>query len=214
MTLRKSNKLIFGVGINDADYNVYQYVYVGGKRKLSWYCPFYVKWRSMIERCYSLRCQIKHPTYIGCIVCYEWLTFSAFKAWMEQQDWEGKELDKDILFPENKVYSADTCVFVDQRVNLFSIESDASRGDWPIGVYWHKTAGKFSSQCQSVITGRRTYLGLFDTPEEAHKAWLAFKLEQAYALAAGQTDVRVAKALIDKYESYTLNTYNYAETLK
>lgn len=168
----------------------------------------------MIERCYSAVCQSKHQTYVGCTVCEEWTRFSNFKAWMETQDWEGKELDKDILFSGNKVYSATTCVFVDQRVNLFSIGSNASRGDWPIGVYWHKASGKFSSQCSSVVTGKYTYLGLFDTPEEAHKAWLSFKLKQAYVLASEQADERVAKALIAKYENYTSNLYNYAESLK
>lgn len=41
-----------------------------------------------------------------------------------------------------------------------------------------------------------------ETAELAHKAWLQYKLEQARILATKQTDVRVAKALIDRYENY------------
>lgn len=202
-----AKRLLFGVGINDADYvtQVMETIsYVNGKQKqkLVWKCPFYRKWSAMLGRCYSEKSQIKYPTYQGCYVTKEWLTFSTFRVWMVQQNWEGKELDKDILFLNNKVYSPETCVFVDQKVNSFILENTFSRGEWPIGVDFHKRGDKFQARCKSVVTGKQEYLGLFLTPEEAHKAWLAFKLEQAYVLAAEQKDERVAKALIDKYENF------------
>ena len=74
------------------------------------------------------------PTYKGCSVSEEWLRFSNFKRWMEKQDWDGKQLDKDILFEGNKVYSAETCVFVTSVVNSFTSDSGAKRGEWLIGV--------------------------------------------------------------------------------
>lgn len=77
---------VCGVGINDADYVVgkYESWYEGGKRKLKtlWQCPYYVKWHAMLNRCYNARYHKNKPTYIGCYVCEEWLTFSNFKAWM------------------------------------------------------------------------------------------------------------------------------------
>ena len=175
-------KLVFGVGINDAGYVVQikeTVFHVQGKRKrkLVWECPFYRKWTDMLKRCYSEYYQSKCPTYKDCFVTDEWLTFSNFKVWMEQQDWEGKQLDKDILFPNNKIYSPEACVFVDARVNLFIIERAAGRGEWPIGVHLDKRDRKFGARCSSVVTGKQESLGCFKTPEEAHQAWLSFKLE-------------------------------------
>jgi hypothetical protein len=54
---------------------------------------------------------------------------TAFKKWMEQQDWDGKCLDKDIIAPGSKLYSPETCAFVLKATNLFVIACDASRGD-------------------------------------------------------------------------------------
>lgn len=204
----KKTKLLCGVGLNDADYLVSREKVVmqedGTKKRVRvWTCPFYAAWGNMLKRCYSPAFQKKSPTYVGCSVCEEWLTFSNFKAWMEKQDYEGKELDKDLLLFGNKIYSPTTCVFVDQRVNAFILESTKNRGEWPIGVSLRKDYNKFTAQCWSIEEPRRlAKLGVFDTPEEAHLTWLAFKLEQAKILASEQTDPRVAKALVERYENY------------
>lgn len=200
--LKKHTKLVCSIGINDADYKVHHYTVLNGKQKLVWRCPFYSRWQSMLFRCYSKTFRLKKDTYIGCSTVPEWHLFSNFKAWMETQDWEGKELDKDILFKGNKIYGPNTCVFVDQRVNSFMIECEANRGEWPVGVSRMKNQKKFSAHCRDSFARINRFLGFFDTPEEAHKTWLAFKLEQAYILAAEQPDERVAKALIDRYENY------------
>ena len=136
-------KLVYGVGINDADYVVKEWEtigYVKGKRKqkIVWECPYYRVWVNMLKRCYSTKYKEIRPTYEGCVVSDEWLTFSNFKSWMDCQDWEGKQLDKDILFERNKIYSADTCVFVTPMVNSFTTDSGAARGEWMIGVNWYK----------------------------------------------------------------------------
>lgn len=200
----KPKKTVCGVGINDAGYAVTKFEpigYVNGKRKQKrvWVCPYYQAWIDMLKRCYSDKCQKKRPTYAGCTVSDEWLTFSNFKNWMEKQEWEGKHLDKDLLIDGNKIYSADTCVFVSPLVNTFTIDSGATRGEWKIGVYWHKPAGKFIAQCRNPFTKKRERLGQFTCEQQAHEAWLKRKLELAHELAAIQTDPRVATALIDRY---------------
>lgn len=203
----KKKNLVCGVGINDADYTLvlHEYFSVDGEivRKRVWECPVYQTWRNLLKRCYYQPTLTRQPTYVGCSVCEEWLTFSNFKAWMETQDWEGKQLDKDILFPGNKIYSSHNCVFVSRRTNLFITDSGASRGDFLIGVSLSVNGRKFIAKCRD-SSGRLKHLGLFATEIEAHKAWLAFKLEQARILAAEQTDPRIAKALIERYENYAI----------
>lgn len=204
--------LICGVGINDSEYRVQEFISLGyengkRKRKRVWICPFYRKWIDMLERCYSIKKQEKYPTYKGCSVCQDWLTFSNFKAWMETQDWEGKHLDKDILYPSNKLYSPETCVFVDPKVNTFLNECNASRGNYMIGASWNKREKKFVAMCQDG-SGKQKHLGLFDTELEAHQAWWNFKIKLVYKLAAKQTDPRIAKALIERYENYETKRIN------
>ncbi len=78
----------------------------------------YKTWRHMLERCYDKKYQAKRPTYIGCSVCAEWHNFQIFAEWMSEQDYEGKQLDKDIKVKGNKVYSPDTCTFVTLDKNV------------------------------------------------------------------------------------------------
>lgn len=201
-------KLVQGVGINDAVYAVNKWetiVTVDGerKRKLVWGCPCYETWRSMLKRCYSDKQQERQPTYKGCTVSVEWLTFSNFKNWMMNQDWEGKQLDKDLLVKGNKVYNSESCVFVSPMVNSFVTDCGASRGQWLLGVYWDKKAGKFQSRCRNPFTKKQEYIGSFVCEQEAHEAWLKRKIELAHELASIQTDPRVAKALIERYTNYT-----------
>ena len=199
----KNKKLVFGIGVNDADYIVEkrETIEVNGvrKQKVVWKCLYYQTWVNMLKRCYYTKTREKHPTYVGCTVSDDWHTFSVFKEWMEKQDWEDKHLDKDILFEGNRIYSADTCVFVTRMTNVFTTDSGASRGEWMIGVNWNKPAEKFQSNCSNPFTRKREHLGLFTCEQQAHNAWAKRKLELAHKLAAIQTDERVAKALIERY---------------
>ena len=200
----KHKKLVCGVGINDADYvtrKCEMISYADGKQKQEtiWRCPYYRAWTDMLARCYSDKFQERCPTYKSCVVSEGWLTFSNFRKWMAAQNWEGKQLDKDLLFEGNKVYSAETCAFVTPMVNTFTIDSGASRGEWLIGACWHKGADKFRSRCRNPFTKKLEDLGYFDCEQQAHQAWLKRKLELAHELAAIQTDPRVAKALIGRY---------------
>lgn len=200
-------KLIYGFGINDADYvvKINETVgYVDGKRvrKQTFICPFYRCWIDMLARVCGEKQLRKNPTYFDCYICEDWIYFSNFKAWMESQDWEDKQLDKDILSKGNKLYSPDTCVFVNQKINKFILENPASRGEFPIGVSFIKRDNKFDSKVQNPLTGKTEFLGYHKTPEKAHEAWLTRKLELAKLLAAEQNNSRVAEALVYRYENY------------
>ena len=192
---KKKEKKVYGVGVNDSPEPVQRFEKVDGKKKQVWVCPYYVVWKDMLKRCYYEPYLKKKPTYIGCSVCDDWVYFMTFKAWMMSQDFEGKHLDKDILFEGNKVYSPETCRFVEARVNTFLVDSGAIRGAWPLGVYWKKDNGKFKAQCNNPFTKKREHLGYFTDPQAAHEAWRKRKYELALALADLQTDPLIAQSL-------------------
>lgn len=195
--------LVYGVGVNDADYFVQIFTSTPREdRVLESYCPFYRTWKAVLERCYSEKYSLKNTTYSGCYVCEEWLLFSNFKGWMEKQDWQGKELDKDILVGGNKVYSSDTCCFVSHKVNSFLTSAGKARGEYPVGVDFNKSNGKFRARCRNYATGVSEYLGSYDTKEEAHSAWLQRKRELAQLLSLEIEDNRIATALINYYNNY------------
>jgi len=187
-------RLVCGVGLNDLPNPVE--IVVNGKRVAD---PFYQKWNSMLHRCYSKAYHAQQPSYIGCAVFEDWLVFSNFKKWMEGQDWKGKHIDKDILVRGNKVYSPDTCAFVDGMTNTFILDCRSSRGMFPVGVCFFKTRKKFVSYCCDPFSGKTNKLGYFDDPDTAHMAWKKRKHELACQLADLQTDERVAAALRVRY---------------
>lgn len=187
-------KLVHGVGLNDI---------LKSTNKDSAHYHFYQRWVSLLNRCYSPKSLLKRSSYSEAMVIDDWLLFSNFKAWMEDQDWEGKHLDKDLLYVDNKLYSPDTCVFIHPNVNSFVTESTIARGNYPLGVYLDKESGKFKSQCQNMFTKKRENLGRYNTPEEAHLAWKARKHELACQLADSEyvTDDRVREALRNRYKT-------------
>lgn len=180
--------LIFGVGLNDSEYKVKPTI-----KGIELECPFYTKWKHMIERCYSKKFHKKHPTYKGCSVCQEWLIFSNFKKWMIEQDWRGLDLDKDIIKPDNKIYSPVNCCFITPSLNSLLTYRANKRGNWPQGVYWNKQNKKFRAQVN--LKGRRIYLGLFNTPKSASEAYKEEKIKLILSEAEKQGDIRIANGL-------------------
>lgn len=161
-------KPLQGVGINDADYITQPRI--SGKNLV---CPYYRAWRDMIARSYSAKLQEKQQTYIGCSVSREWLTFSNFREWMQGQDWKGKELDKDILIPGNKIYGPNTCIFVSSQINTLLNDNSSIRGKYPQGVCWHKRDQQYNARCK--VNGKKKWIGYFATITEAECAYLLFK---------------------------------------
>ena len=170
----RNRKPRYGVGVNDADYVTAPTV--NGATLCD---PAYYAWAGMLKRAYCERYQEKNPTYSGVTVCKEWHSFSAFRAWWLDNYKEGFSLDKDLLVPGNREYGPDSCIYVPQWLNAFTTDSGALRGELPIGVCLNKLAGKYQSNCSNPITGKNHNLGYFTTPEEAHEAWLDFKLSIA-----------------------------------
>ena len=168
-------KLIYGAGVNDADFNVSRTVF--GR---SVFLPEYTAWANMLQRCYSKHYKAKQPTYVGCVVCADWLYFTKFREWWLLNYKEGYHLDKDLL-SDSFMYSPDTCVYVPQWLNNFVLDNQAQRGLYLIGVN-KRQIGKYSARCKDPMTGKKLHLGDYNTPTLAHTAWLQCKLAFATKL--------------------------------
>lgn len=167
----KEIKKVYGVGIND----------VPGSSGTT----EYIKWSSTIKRCYDTKWIEKYrPTYINATICEEWLTFSNYKAFYDANYFDGAVLDKDILFPGNKHYSPDTCVFVPEFINLIVVCNPTQ--NHLFGV----TKNKNSYTAKITIEKQTVSLGKFETELEAHRAWQSVK---------GQHLVAAAKQYKDEY---------------
>lgn len=133
----------------------------------------YAEWKNMLNRAYSEKYKKLHPTYKDVTVCEEWKCFQIFAAWFEE-NWEAHmnnswQLDKDLLFKGNKIYSPETCCFVHQEINKLFTKSDKMRGDLPIGV--SKTKGGF-------VAIHRNNLGTHSLPIIAFNAYKVDKEEE------------------------------------
>ena len=190
------SKLVHGVGFNDKT----RPAKVGGK-----IVKEYNLWKDILKRCFSEKEQARYPTYRGCSVSDNFLNYSFFYDWCQNQVGFGKVddkgrswcLDKDLLFIGNKTYSETACVFVPQEINLFFTDRGNARGEYPLGVYFHKRDGKFVAQC--TVNSKLQHLGYFNTPEEAFAAYKPFKEALCKQLALkweSEIDTRLFNAMM------------------
>ena len=166
------SKLVCGAGFNDKT----RPANVDGKNVKE-----YDLWQRMLKRCFCEKLQTRQPTYKGCNVSDNFLNYAYFYDWCQEQIGFGKvdekgrywQLDKDLLFVGNKVYSENTCVFVPNEINSFFTDRGNARGEYPLGVSFHKQKGKFQAHCK--VNSKQQYLGLFSTPDEAFTVYKPFK---------------------------------------
>ena len=191
------SKLVYGVGFNDKT----KPVFVDGKPVKE-----YSLWKDMLRRCFSEKEQTRQPTYRGCNVSDNFLSYSFFYDWCQEQagfgniDEKGRSwcLDKDLLFVDNKTYSETTCVFVPHEINTFFIDRGNDRGDYPVGVYFHKARGRFMARCN--VNGKQKHLGLYNTPQEAFVVYKSFKEALCKQLALkwqSEIDERLFNAMMN-----------------
>lgn len=153
----------------------------------------YAAWKRMLNRCYNLHFLEKYPTYNGCKVAKIWHNFQNFAKWYKDNYVDGFQLDKDILFKNNKLYSPETCYFVPNEINSYFISCKSVRGILPIGIT-HDKSNKYVVRIRK--NNHRYTLGLFDT---VYEAFNIYKNEKE----------KYAKELADKYkDKITEKTYN------
>lgn len=160
-------------------------------------------WSGMIRRCYSGESK-KFPTYIGCTVCNEWHNYMNFKKWYDENYWEvdgdSMCLDKDIFIKGNKIYSPKTCMIVPSRINVLFIKSNKARGEFPIGVSYHKSKDVFDSYYHTIENGkgRLKFIKSFKNPIDA---FYAYKEEKEKYIK------QVADEYKNKYQSFPQKLY-------
>lgn len=160
--------------------SVYGKGYLGeGKYSWSTHEKIYDEWNSMLLRCYDEKYHKNQQTYINCEVEEYLLNFQNFAQWYEENYYEieGEKmtLDKDILFKGNKIYSRNTMIFVPQRINSLFVKCNKTRGNYPVGVNYHKGTNKLEARCSTLE--KRINLGYFplNKPFQAFTCYKNFK---------------------------------------
>src|SRR5690554_1544968 len=103
-----------------------------------------------------------------------------FYSWYKEQDPpEGWQLDKDILYKGNKVYSPDTCVFVPRELNLFVNDHVTIPSKHLRGVIFDPRYNVYKAYCRDIELGKKKYLGDFKDKLDAHNAYREHKWKQA-----------------------------------
>lgn len=111
----------------------------------------------------------------------DWYYRSKFENWYNEQKElqpmiDTLDIEKDILIPNNRLYSPDTCIFVPDWFNLQFIERGKGRGEYPLGVCKYKKG--YISNIGDGSGKTKKYLGYFPTVEEAHIAWQQAKVDK------------------------------------
>jgi len=193
---------VYGVGINDSDYTVRTYEKVGGKTVISWECPVFVTWKDMMKRVYSESYHKKNPTYVGCTVAVEWLSFMKFREWVGDNSLKGKDntklsLDKDIFKEGNKHYCPEYCNLVEHRVNTFMAHGGRCGGDNKIrGVLDNPNRKWIQVFCSDPFKIKSKFIGDVKSVEEG--LYLYYKTKRGYLkdlLDKGYTDDRLYKII-------------------
>lgn len=166
-------------------------------------CAEYVSWKDMLERCYSEKDKDEHQSYFGVSkVCDEWLNYQEFGKWYEDNKYDVNErlhLDKDILFPGNKIYSPYHCLLVPQRINMLFTNRTNNR-NLPNGISF-ANSDKYSAKYGN------TELGVYGTLEEAYSAYSKAKESKIKEVADEYKNI-IPKKLYDALYDYRVRIEN------
>lgn len=189
--------MIYGVGIND-----YEHTIKDGKKNIK----SYVVWIDMLRRCYNTKNK-NYSQYGGkkVKVCDEWLSFSNFKKWFDENyrfDLEKQgfriELDKDLLGKNSKVYSPETCIFLPHNVNSHLISTNnRNKSKFP-GCCWIKERKKWRCQATEFGSGKLIFLGYYSDVEVCYSKFLEFKKKQIESIKKYLISLGYKKEIVNK----------------
>lgn len=166
--------------------------------------PAYRTWRSMFQRCYCYKYHKSKPSYIGCTVDDSFHDFQDFADWFYNHPYSGAgyQLDKDLLVPNNKIYSPTTCSFVPMELNVILTDHAAARGRCSQGVSFNKRTSKYVASIS--IDGKPNSLGYFHTEDEAYQAYKTAKEAYVKQKALEWQD-RIAPNVFNQIMNWTLS---------
>lgn len=165
--IMKKQYLVCGVGISD----------IKIRDENGELLKSYVIWKEFLRRCYSKKSHKKNPTYINCTASDEWIYYSNFQKWFDNHYIEGYHLDKDLLQEgvENKIYSADTCIFIPHALNSFFTNTHSTNKSGYIGASWYKKYNNWRASISVYDHENKTkkykHLGYFDDIIDASNAY-------------------------------------------
>lgn len=137
----------------------------------------FIKWKNMIQRCYSDIVHKLKPYYMDKEVCIEWLNYQNFKIWFDAHyiPKTKVDLDKDLLYKEGNIYSPETCALMTHFLNTVfedrGIESNIKQND--DGTY----------SVSMIVLNKKMDIGVFDSEEEAHIGFIDGKIDYICDLA-------------------------------
>lgn len=159
----------------------------------------YNAWHHMLQRCNSGKFKENNITYKDCSISEEFLNFQVFAKFYDENKWTdclNLIPDKDIKTKGNKIYSRDTILLVDARINSLFTQRKNGRGKYLIGVI--KKDSKFHSR-MSNGNGSMIHLGSYNT-----------ELEAFYAYKKAKEDFikQIAEEYKTKYKNFPIEIYN------
>lgn len=181
---------------NPYDRTVYGIGYIGvGKYNVAknesdnWKLRYSV-WRNILGRVYCEKTGHRHKAYAECEVCEEWHNYQNFSEWYEtnmyQVGTEKMQIDKDILYPGNKVYSPDKCLIVPQSINLIFVTKERKvDADLPTGikrVHYADGTVKYSASYNE------NYFGVFEDLNTAIDTYMKAKRNHIKEVAEAYKD--------------------------
>lgn len=184
-------------------------VFNKGMNDLSCDIESYPVWHSMIRRCYSEVYHKNKPSYIGMKVCDNWLYLSNFNNWFVLNYVQGWQLDKDLLFPESRMYSEQNCIFLPNEINC-ALQIEKSANGLPPGVSYKTSHSKYVAQLSMLKDGKRVgkHLLISDSIEDCFEAYINAKESYMKKLA----DLHIDK--LDKRAYDALFNFSVRERMK
>ncbi|AUR97781.1 DNA-binding domain protein [Vibrio phage 1.244.A._10N.261.54.C3] len=176
----RSSRKVCGIGVNDVEHATYS--------------KSFGVWSSMLTRCTSPK---RYPSYVGVTVCDEWLTFSVFERWFDDNYIEGMSLDKDLMNVGSKQYSPRNCNFVPPSLNTLFHNHTPKNDGIPRGVI---QSSKNSYSAYISKRGKNTHLGSFGCAEdaavaviEARRVYINEELKRCEGLGVNQKLIEVLR---------------------
>lgn len=149
-------------------------------------------WSNLNTRCYGIT--PNNQSYS--LISNGFPDYNTFVTWCQsqygymKQEESGRfwELDKDIKYHNNKVYSEDSCIFVPHEVNSLFCATDKSRGMLPLGVSEHKRAYDTAYRMRCCMNKSTKEDKVYETVQDAHQAWQLAKITRLEEVASKYED--------------------------